>query len=67
VRKWQPIETLNYDGRQVEFLNSFGIKFEALATHPRQLSKAERFAIFKSDGAWPDVKHNPTYFREIEN
>lgn len=61
---WKPIDSLVMDGRQVMFKAPAG-EFEAPAVEPYAPTIAERTRMFKHDGTWPNVKYNPTHWKEL--
>lgn len=62
---WRDLDTLEYDGRQVEFKAPAG-NFKAPAVRPAPLTREEKLEMYQITGEFPHVKFIPTHWRETQ-
>lgn len=66
VVDWQPIDTLERDGRQVMFWCPAGPLFAPASPAPprHELRRIHR-EIYEATGTWPDARYAPTHWAEL--
>jgi len=62
---WQDISTLPFDGEQKLFWSPNGGCFIAPAVKARELTVAEKKAVYEHSGDWPNVGWNPTHWQDL--